>query len=233
MIKHYTGNDLHESVHRGHFALTGFEGFRSEASTMVIDPHTAFQSHLLAELMKFRGVPLAAYDSVMDTLRFWSLEMQLDFNRRDIYRSRKSLLHHLKKVYHMQNFSARMENIDISHGRKAGVVIFDTVEVITNMLSDRRIFCEENIASGYDIWTGLGEDSGVYGEYHTGSMWKVAHDRYIAGTDNFALPLVVFYDKTHTDVKSALTSAPVMIHFAFLNLTTRKKTYVAFPIRII
>jgi hypothetical protein len=101
MVQHYTGNAVHESVQRGHFAATGFEGFRSEANTMVIEPHTSFQSHLLAELMKFRGVPLAAYDSVMETLRFWALEMQLDFNRRDIYRSRKSLLHHLKKVYHI------------------------------------------------------------------------------------------------------------------------------------
>jgi hypothetical protein len=65
----------------------GFSGFRSSAGLITLDPETAFQSHLLMEMMKFCSVPLKLYDSVMNTIKFWAIEKDLDFNRTEMYRS--------------------------------------------------------------------------------------------------------------------------------------------------
>ena len=134
----------------------------------------------------------------------------------------------------MHHFKAEMVNVSISRGRVAGVVVFDFVSIICNMLSDSRIFCPENIAHGYNMWNGgIGEPSEIYGEVHTGTKFQEARDYFIGGSDQFPLPLITFYDKTHTDNKGALSAAPFNITLAFLNIETRMKSYAQFPIGII
>jgi hypothetical protein len=49
-------------------------------------------------------------------------------------------------------------------GTSIGVVVFDTMEVVTTMFEDERIVCPANIAKGYNFWDGTVVDSNVYGE---------------------------------------------------------------------
>ena len=200
---------------------------------IVFDEYTAFQSQLYSEIMQYRGAPLCMYDNILSIIRHWALERNLDFNVNEIYRSRNSLLHRLKKLYKMENFRAKLVNVHVSHDRTLPVVRFDLVEVLCNMFADERIFHPDNIAKGYDIWTGKTEPCDVFGEIHTGDSFSEAVEFYVRKEGDFGIPLVAFYDKTHTDVKGALSTAPFMITLGFLNLATRKKTYVSFPLALI
>ena len=92
-----------------------------------------------------------------------------------------------------------------NNGTTIGVVVFDTMEVIMNMLEDERLVCHATIADGYNIWTGKATESDCFEEFHTGDLWEPTREEYIGEDDSkFPVPLVGFYDKTHTDEKGVL-----------------------------
>ena len=65
----------------------------------------------------------------------------------------------------------------------------------------------------------------VLGSFIRG-LWEPTREEYIGDDDSkFLVPLVGFYDKTHTDEKGVLSTAPFMISFTFPNIETRKKSY--------
>jgi hypothetical protein len=59
-------------------------------------------------------------------------------------------------------------------------------------------------------------------EIHTGTIWDAACKHYCGNDPNaFSLPLVCFYDKTHTDLHGLLACAPFICTPAFLNRDRR------------
>ena len=196
----------------------------------------AFQTHLLSVISSFRRVPLALFDRIMEVFFVWVINGNLDFNSRYFHASRASLLNELKTIHNMKGVKSKLASVRMQNGSSsAGVVLFDFVGIINHMFQDSRIFCKENIAAGYCIWSGKAEDCGVYGEIHTGTKWKEAVEHYIGDDPNrFPLSLISFIDETHTDLKEGnLTVSPVMIQISWLNFETRKKTYSMFPIGFI
>ena len=193
----------------------------------------ALRACTLSTIMKYRGTPLALFDDIMDVMEYFAFERNLDFQQRALYQGRTTLLKHLKAIHGMQNFQAKLVNVPISKGRTAGVVVFDTIEVITHFFSDKRLFCKSNIAEGYDFWTGLTKESEVYGEVHTGTKWKEARDHYVGETGQVPLGLIGFYDKTTTDGKNDNSTAPFMITLTCFNQNTRRKAYATFPIGLV
>ena len=96
-----------------------------------------------------------------------------------------------------------------SHGSTTGVVVFDTLEVVMNILEDPRIVCDTNIAYGFNFWYGTHSQSDIYGDFHTVDMWNPASDCLIGDDPHrFPVPLVAFYGKTHTDNKGILAISP-------------------------
>jgi hypothetical protein len=65
-------------------------------------------------------------------------------------------------------------------------------------------------------------------------LWEPTRQAYI-GNDNqkFPVPLVGFYDKTHTDQKGILSTVLLLKSFTFLNIETRKKLSASFPIGLV
>jgi hypothetical protein len=191
----------------------------------------AFQTHLLSTISSFRHVPMALYDRIMEVFFIWVIRGNLDFNRSYFYTSRNALMNNLKHIHNMQGFKSKLVPVKMQDGSTVGVVYFDVMEVAERMLHDKRLFRPENIAEGYDIWTGKGEPSELYSEIHTGIKWEEARSHYIGKDRNkFPLSLVAFYDETHTDGKEACKCSPLFVTISWLNLETRKKTYAQFPI---
>ena len=99
------------------------------------------------------------------------------------------------------------------------------MKVLHNIMIDTWIVNNSNIARGHDFSKCNGEPSTEYGEVHTGDKWHKAQSHCIGDdTDEFPMPIIVFYDKTHTDNKDDLLNSPLLATFNFLNLNGRKKT---------
>ena len=105
----------------------------------------------------------------------WVINGNLDFNSRYFHASRASLLNELKTIHNMKGVKSKLASVRMQNGSSAGVVLFDFVGVINHMFQDSRIFCKENIAARYCIWSGKADDcGGMYGEIHRGTKWKEA-----------------------------------------------------------
>jgi hypothetical protein len=49
-----------------------------------------------------------------------------------------------------------------------------------------------------------------YGEVHTGDEWLPARDRYCQHQNDMPVGLIVFIDKSHTDLHGALSLTPII-----------------------
>ena len=131
-------------------------------------------------------------------------------------------------------FQSKVGRGDKRDGTSIGVVVFHRMEVLMSMPKDERIVCRSNIAKGYNFWDGTAVESNVYGAIHTGDLWNPTRLAYIGNDpDKLPVPLIGFYDKTHTDNKGILATSPFLITFAFLNLATRKRSYASFPLGLV
>jgi hypothetical protein len=95
------------------------------------------------------------------------------------------------------------------------------MDILTN--TNTELMNKENIAEGYDIFTGDVDENHKsnrkYGEIHTGDEWIPARDRYCRPHDNFTndmpVGIVIFGDKSHTDLHGALALTPIIFTLAF------------------
>ncbi len=107
----------------------------------------------------------------------------------------------------------------------ATVPVFDAEAMILLLLHDKSLLRKENIAAGYDIFTGYeldGDSNSNYGEIHTGDAWKPALTRY-CGKEGKYMPiaLLIFGDKSHTDLHGLLSLEPVLFTLSLFNLSAR------------
>jgi len=105
----------------------------------------------------------------------------------------------------------------------ATVPVFDIETTLLKMLNIPKLMKLENIASNYDIFTGRSTTSlSKLNEIHTGNAWESAHEFY-CGDDSHALALglVLFYDKTHTNLFGSLATAPLLAVLTLLNESCR------------
>ena len=225
--------NVEEIVNDGDFGVNFNQGLVSRHSLLTYDEYTLFQSHLLSEIMQYRRVPLCLFDTIMNTIKYHALERNLDFNRKDIYISRLSLLNRLKKIHGMENFKATVVDVPISLNRMAGCILFDFDQIAQYFFSNPKLFRPENIAAGYNVLTGESEPSDVYGECHTGKLFTMALEQHIGDSGLMPVALNMFSDETNTDGKGGLNANLVTVQYANYNEETRMKRGSSFPIGII
>jgi hypothetical protein len=51
----------------------------------------------------------------------------------------------------MQDFKAKLVDVKMQDGSTAGVLVFDIMQVLMNMLEDGHLVNKDTIAEGYDI----------------------------------------------------------------------------------
>ena len=110
------------------------------------------------------------------------------------------------------------------------VPVFDARGMIMDILTNNELMNQENIADGYDIFTGdvdeNHESNRNYGEIHTGDAWLPARNRFCPRINGPSMPvaLIVFGDKSHTDLHGTLALTPVIFTLTLFNRTARNNT---------
>ena len=98
------------------------------------------------------------------------------------------------------------------HDQSQVTVLFDTKAMILDILTDSSLMNESNFAEGYDVLTGKVDrnnpHNSKYGEVHMGDAWEPAKNRYChpndTGLPSMPVALIVFGDKSHTDLHGTL-----------------------------
>ena len=118
--------------------------------------------------------------------------------------------------------------MNLSSGTAATVSVFNLEAMIMSMLTDDQIMNPNNIAQGYNLFSGKsvegqGHDD-VYGEIHTGNIWDETVDRFCGNhPQNMPLGLMIFGDKSHLDLKGTLSTIPIIFTFMCFNQDVRNK----------
>ncbi len=116
-------------------------------------------------------------------------------------------------------------NLPLALGGNAIMVAeFDLKAQILSLLMDESIMQQDNIANGYNIFTGKATGPNLhYGEIHTGDAWEPAR-KHFCGDDypnNMPFALVVFGDELHFDSKGTLKVMPLMFTLSLFNQRAR------------
>ena len=185
---------------------------------------TLFQIHLEHAIHNHREVDKSVMDDVIKIIQLHA-SRGLNLSTAQLV-SRETLVKMIAQSFNLHHLKPRIVKVPISHGT-ASVGVFDLKSKLCSILHNPELMKAENIAEGYDIWTGQAEASDVYGEIHTGWLWDMAREHY-CGDDPDAMPLglVCFYDKTWTDINGANSTSPFIAVPTFLNSDQRMKAEV-------
>jgi hypothetical protein len=79
---------------------------------------------------------------------------------------------------------------------------------------------EKNFGEGCNVLTGKVNNhpaNNKYGEVHTGDAWLPARDRYCQNKTDMPVGLIVFGDKSHTDLHGALSLTSIIFTLTLFN----------------
>ena len=78
----------------------------------------------------------------------------------------------LENIMDMSKLKHKDVEVNLSSGGVASVAVYDLETMIMSLLMDERLMKPENIAPGYDLFTGKSEgDIHQLGKIHTGSLY--------------------------------------------------------------
>jgi hypothetical protein len=103
-------------------------------------------------------------------------------------------------------------------------------EMLTSLLTDQTIMVDTNFADGYNVLTRdvdvNNPSNDKYGKVHTGDAWIPARDRYCSNPQDPTMPvgLIVFGDKSHTNLHGTLSLTPIIFILTLFNQTERNNT---------
>ncbi len=92
--------------------------------------------------------------------------------------------------------------------------------MIISLLTDPSVMNNNNFAEGYNALTGEVDNHPAhnkYGEVHTGDAWLPARDRYCQNKTDMPVRLMVFGDKSHTNLHGALSLTPIIFTLQLFN----------------
>jgi hypothetical protein len=138
--------------------------------------------------------------------------------------SRKQILSKLDTLLSVYG----MEPVDkevrlISSPTYVTVPTFDFKSMVLSLLHDKELMNNDNLIPNFDIFTGKETMIGpkMCGDIHTGDMYKLALEQYCKEEGDFPLPIIIFYDKTHTDLHGSLATSPLMFTLGIFNQKAR------------
>jgi hypothetical protein len=105
--------------------------------------------------------------------------------------------------------------------------------MIISLLSDPSVMNEKNFAEGYNVLTGKVDNhpaNDKYGVVHTDDAWLPARDRYCQNKTDMPVGLIVFGDKSHTDLHKALSLTPIILTLTLFNCDAQNDSKIWRPI---
>ena len=183
---------------------------------------TKFQV-MLNDLLLKHNASLLLYDEVINLVSTYISSP--DFNKYDKFKSRKSLLQSTEKSLNTSCLRPFNGTVTLHNGSLVTVPIFDAKHMIRSLLTDPILMKEYNFAEGYNVLTGEvlidHPNNKKYSEIHTGDAWSPARSRYCLNANDMPVALIVFVDKTHTDLHGALSLTPIIFTLSLFNRASR------------
>jgi hypothetical protein len=201
----------------------------------VLPPSYQFQIELQTILDRHR-IHLKVHDEIVGLLKshFNTRDNTLPFST-DLLLTRNHFLSKLEKSLDVSKLKHKDIEVKLSSGGAASVAVYDLEAMIMSLLTDERLMKPENIAEGYDLFTGKSVvEVDHLGEIHTGAAWEPARQRF-CGDDpnNMPLALVVFADKSHLDLHGTLSTLPIIFTLSCFNEQSRNSVDFWRPIAFI
>ncbi len=119
------------------------------------------------------------------------------------------------------------------------VPVFGTKEMIISLLYDPLLMTDSIFAKGYNVLTGEVDMNNPCnskcGKVHTGDAWLHARNRYCTVTEQqqtMPVALIVFGDKSHTDLHGTLSLTPIIFTLTLFNQSAHNRfleTYRLYP----
>jgi hypothetical protein len=137
--------------------------------------------------------------------------------------SQKSFLRSIEETCCTHGLRPTLRIVGLHDNSYVTVPVFDTKEMIISLITDQLLMTDSNFAKGYDALTGEVDMNNPcnskYGEVHTGDAWLPARNKLCKVTKQPTIPvaLIVFGDKSHTDLHGTLTLAPIIFTLTLFN----------------
>jgi hypothetical protein len=187
----------------------------SAAYKLQIELHTLFDKNKAS---------LTMYDEMVKL--FNGFFASNEFSKMTRLSTRKKFMAETEKLFGIAAMKPTYGCVRLEDNTVATVPVFDAKAMILSLLHDPSIMKHENFAPGYDIFTGdVLEDcecNQVYGEIHTGDAWIPARNQHCGKGGKFMpIALVLFGDKSHTDLHGSLSVEPVSFTLTLFNRDAR------------
>ena len=179
----------------------------------------------LNHLINCHKAPLKLYDDIVNL--FNKYISSNNFNRYARLKSRKSFLKANETTYNVTHLRPKHKNVVLTDGSEVTVPVFDAKSMILDLITNPATMNIRNIAAGYDMFIGnvnetLPENQ-CYGEIHMGNQWVPARNRYCTNNE-MPIALIIFGDKSHTDLHGSLSLTPIIFTLTFFNQSARNTT---------
>jgi hypothetical protein len=188
-----------------------------------LPPSSCFQLDLIS-ILSNQGIDLNLHNEIIDVIKKHSSGSKLLFSS-DTLQNRTPFLYRIERHLNTSQLKPQDILVDLNGGVKANVTVFNIEAMILSLLLDENVMRPENIAEGYDIFTGKGNQSeDVYGEIQTGDAWEPARQHF-CGEDSCNMPvaLVIFGDKSHLDLHGSLSTLPLAFTLTCFNEKSRNR----------
>ena len=179
----------------------------------------------LVEMLQKNGCSMKMHDDLINLINSGLTNGNLkDVNPPLL--SRQKFVSQVERAFETTNLKPTHQQVELSDGSVATVSTFDIKQMILSLITDDSLMSQENIAEGYDLHTGCVDHeykmNNHYGEIHTGDAWEPARLHYCGSKGKYMpLSLVVFGDKTHTDLHGSLSLTPVIFTLSCFNKKAR------------
>ncbi len=133
-----------------------------------------------------------------------------------------SLLH--KKHFNSKALQPINGTVRLHDNTIATIPVFDTKHMIISLLTDPSLMNKKNFTEGYNVFSGEVDKypaNKKYGEVHTGDAWIPTRYRYCQNNTDMPVGLIIFRDKSHTDLHEALSLTPIIFTLTLFNHAAR------------
>jgi hypothetical protein len=177
----------------------------------------------LNHIINSHKAPLKLYDDVVNLFNEYISSPNLDIYAK--FKTRTSFIQSIESSHSTTNLAPMNRDVTLHDGKQVTVPVFDAKSMIIDLISSHNLMKECNIAEGYDLYTGNVDinhpSNNKYGEIHTGDDWLPVRDRFCQVPDVMPVALVIFGDKSHTDLHGALSLTPVIFTLTLFNRVSR------------
>ena len=185
---------------------------------------------MLFQLIMTHRASLAMFDDICQLVDEYTSSP--DFTVSSKLSRRKSLIRLLEYSLKTKALRPKHMAVTLHDNSQVTVPVFDTKAMILDLLTDKSLMNESNFAEGFNVVTGAVDHNNPhnskYGEVHTGDAWEPAKSRYCepddTGLQSMPVALIVFGDKSHTDLHGTLALTPVIFTLSLFNRAARNNT---------